>query len=469
MEQEIVRPDVSNFIKSLRDVGYTFDVAIADLLDNSITAGAKTISIIAKKDPVMRLTILDDGIGMSEAELVEAMRLGSKDPEAEREKADLGRFGLGLKTASFSQCKSLTVITKQQSTIAARRWDLDYLSKHNEWTLLKPSEIDISEYEGYEHLVQQTSGTLVVWEAIDGIEKDLFDEEIVHLRNHLSLVFHRFLENDIQFPNIKILLNYQLLEPFNPFNPKHAATQILEKEKIKYQGKTITVQPYILPHHSKIKQSEYDYYATEEGYTKAQGFYLYREGRLLIYGTWWGLNRVSDMHRLVRIQVDVTNDQDHLWNIDVKKSTASPQKGIRDHLRRVLNSVLSQGTKPYTGRGKRVRTSATVPVWEVLLNEEDVRFVVNRSHPLVEAIKRNVDEEQQQLLDLLLSMMEADLPLNAIQSHMISNPHSIQQEKQVSEEQLNEIVEALRKAGYEEDQIDALLDSDRIKKIKGSK
>lgn len=469
MEKEIVRPDVSNFIKSLRDVGYTFAVAIADLLDNSITAGAETILIIAKKEPSLKLEILDNGVGMSESELVEAMRLGSKDPESERNKNDLGRFGLGLKTASFSQCKSLTVITKQQSSIVARRWDLNYLEEQNEWTLLTPDELTIAKYDGYDSLLEQTSGTLVVWEAIDGIEEDLFDEEIINLKNHLSLVFHRFLENDHQFPNIKISLNYQLLDPFNPFNPRHPATQILEREKIKYQGKTINVQPYILPHHSKITQSEYDHYATTEGYTKAQGFYLYREGRLLIHGTWWGLNRVSDMHRLVRIQIDVTNDQDNLWNIDVKKSSASPQKGIRDHLRRILTSVLGQGTKPYTGRGKRIRTSATVPIWEVVLNPEDIRFVFNRSHPLVEAIKKNVDNQQQQLLDLLLSMMEADLPLNAIQSHMISNPHDIQQEKQINEEQLKEIMAVLRKAGYEESQISALLDSDSIKKLRGNK
>lgn len=467
MNFEIVRPDVSNFIQSLRDVGYTFEIALADIIDNSITAQATEIHIFAKKEPSISVSILDNGYSMNEKELIEAMRLGSKDPSRERDKNDLGRFGLGLKTASFSQCKRMTVVSKQQSSIAFRQWDLDKLEQTNEWMLMNPSEADLLHNDAYKKLLEQPSGTLVIWEEIDTIEPEMFESTIVALNRHLSLVFHRFLEGDIGREKLKIFTNYQLLEPFNPFNPRHKATQILEEEKIRYDGHNIIVQPYILPHHSKISENEYNIYATDDGYTKSQGFYLYREGRLLIHGTWWGLNRLSDMHRLIRIKVDITNAQDYIWNIDVKKSTASPQKGVRDNLRRLLNGVLSQGTRPYTGRGRRIKSISSSPAtWDVLINPEDVRFVVNKQHPLLVEIQGYLQNEEKDLLNMYLSTLEANLPITAIQSHMISNPFSIKQDEQIDIEEVKSLIKNLRNAGFTDEKIKALVDDDLLKRAK---
>lgn len=117
---------------------------------------------------------------------------------------------------------------------------------------------------------------------------------------------------------MKIYINGQQLEPFNPFNPKHIATQQLVPEKIKYLDSEVIVQPYILPHHSKLSQQEFEKYATKDGYTKSQGFYLYRAYRLLIFGTWWGMHRTNDAHKLIRIKIDIPNDQDLAWGIDIK-------------------------------------------------------------------------------------------------------------------------------------------------------
>jgi len=469
MEYEIIRPNVSNFVKSLRDVGYTFEIAVADIIDNSVTANASDIYIFATKEPEMSLSILDNGVSMNEKELVEAMRLGSKDPSLERQDNDLGRFGLGLKTASFSQCKKMTVVTKQQTTVNFRQWDLVKLEEENEWKLGKPNEAALMNNEAYLKLMKQTSGTLVIWEDIDAIESEVFDETIINLNRHLSLVFHRFLEGETKIKKIKIYTNYNLLEPFNPFNPRHKATQILQEEKIKYSGHSIAVQPYILPHHSKISDKEYERYATEEGYTKSQGFYLYREGRLLIYGTWWGLNRVSDMHRLVRIKVDITNKQDHLWNIDVKKSTASPQKGIRTHLTKLLKDVLTQGTRPYTGRGRKINVSATVPTWEVSISpqKDDIRFTINKQHPFFVEIQSKVSEELQALINVYISSLEANLPITAIQSHMITNPYAIKQEEQMDIDDVKGIICSLREAGYTDEKIKGILDNDVLNKAEG--
>src|SRR5690606_3175789 len=139
-----------------------------------------------------------------------------------------------------------------------------------------------------------------------------------------------------------------------PFNPEHPASQQLPIEKIKIGKKNVLVQPFILPHHSKVSQAEYEKYATDEGYTKSQGFYLYRANRLLIYGTWWKLHKSIDAHKLVRIKIDITNDQDQYWGIDIKKSTASPNEEIKKDLKRIISQVTEKGSRPYTGRGRKI-------------------------------------------------------------------------------------------------------------------
>lgn len=197
-EIELLEPNPASIIESLRSIGYTMETAIADLIDNSITANAKTINIDSPFEGAnTKIFILDDGDGMSEEKLVEAMRLGSSSASQKRSPRDLGRFGLGLKTATFSQCKRLTVVTKHKGNIAARCWDLDRIIKTNKWCLLKYAE---DEY--LKRLQDMKSGTLIVWEKLDRIisEKDSkaennFNNKKNILRRHLSLTFHRFIEN----------------------------------------------------------------------------------------------------------------------------------------------------------------------------------------------------------------------------------------------------------------------------------
>jgi len=202
-----INPNISNFIISLRDIGYSFDTALADIIDNSISANAKIIKIFASAED-KKAAIIDDGTGMSQAELIEAMRLGSKNPHEERHSNDLGRFGLGLKTASFSQCKKLTVISKYNGHTFGYRWDLEYISKNNKWLL---QEIKINQYENelwYEKLTGLSSGTIVVWEDIDRYEEEVFNIKLSDLNEHLALVFHRFLEGE--FFNMMVVIELKL-------------------------------------------------------------------------------------------------------------------------------------------------------------------------------------------------------------------------------------------------------------------
>ncbi|MDF2052640.1 ATP-binding protein [Priestia megaterium] len=464
MKREIVQPNISNFIKSLRDIGYTFEVAVADILDNSITAKAKNIQISCIPDPVLTFSLLDDGIGMSDKELIEAMRLATNNPDSPRENTDLGKFGLGLKTASFSQCTNLTVLSKKNGIISLKQWDLNYISEKNDWFLITP---DIKEYEKlplFKEFIKQESGTLVVWREIDTFKKSDVPNKLEILRSHLSLVFHCFLEGVVPGEKLlKISVNSQQLAPFNPFNPKHIATQQLISEKIKYLDSEIIVQPYILPHHSKLSQQEFERYATVDGYTRSQGFYLYRAHRLLIYGTWWGMHRTNDAHKLVRIKIDIPNNQDLAWGIDIKKSSANPISEIKQDLKRIIQQVTVKGSRPFTGRGKKIEDKLTNRFWELIAGNDQIHFAINRNHPIIQDLENSLSENQQQLLNVILMGLEGYLPLDAILAQLNLNPLKVNQESLINEKEIQTLVESWRLKGISETFIKQLLKTEVYK------
>lgn len=464
MKKEIIRPNVKNFIKSLRDMGYNFEIAIADIIDNSITAKAKEISILATESPNPIISILDDGIGMTEDDLIEAMRLGSKDPENTRTDTDLGRFGLGLKTASFSQCRKLSVITKQNNSVYARQWDLDYIIDSEDWYLIELENENLINYPQYNDLIKYDSGTLIVWESLDNIETKTFVNTLYSLRDHIALVFHRFLDGE--FSKVNINVNRIPIEPFDPFHTNSNATQRLHVEKFKpsKEFSFTEVSPYILPHHSKVSRYDYEKLATSEGYTKTQGFYLYRAGRLLVYGTWWGLTKVSEAHKLVRIKIDIANDQDHLWNIDIKKSIAQPSNKIKKELNRILGSVLDKGSRIYTGRGRSINKSSTIPFWKVTIDNDQIRFIINKDHPLLKLVRDHSAESE--ILKGYINALEAYLPITAIQSHLISAPHKINQENLLDDNEINELADKLKKMNLSIEHLQLLLETELFKNKK---
>lgn len=459
MEIEIVKPNVKNFIKSLRDIGYTFEIAVADIIDNSISAGSKNIKISALREPELVFSIFDDGSGMEENELIEAMRLSSKDPDEQRNRSDLGKFGLGLKVASFSQCRKLTVLSKKNGVINGRQWDLDYISQENEWSLIKISESQLKNYDFIDALMASDSGTIVTWELIDRYPKESFSEILTKLRSHLGLVFHKFIERK----QLKLFLNEGEIPPFNPFNPDNFATQQGQIEKIRFQNDDIFIQPFILPHHSKLTQDEYDRYSTEEGYIKSQGFYLYRADRLLVYGTWWGLLKTSDAYKLTRIKIDIPNTQDSYWGIDVKKSMASPHRDLKKDLKRIVDSNVTKSSRVYSGRGKIIEDKTSIRFWNLIPENGNFRFGLDRKHPLLETLKSSLSEENKVVLDMYIKGLEEYLPLSSIQAHLQEHPLKVKQESGISDESLKELVKKLRDAGMDDEAIESFYKTELFK------
>jgi hypothetical protein len=360
-DRKLLPPNLSNFLSSFREIGYLSEIALADILDNSVSFKATQIKIKALEEPRKRISICDNGDGMNEAKLEEAMRLSSSSPNDLRDKHDLGRFGLGLKVASFSQCKKLTVFSKTRDCgINGLQWDLDYIAATNDWYALVP---DFNKYKDeVNELSQLESGTQVIWEDIDKFENIDFREEIDKIINHLGLVFHKYIDG-IDGKKLTITINNNFVKSINPFFPG-SARQKLQEYRFLYPKGKVVVTPYILPHHNNVSEIEYKKHALAEGYLKTQGFYLYRNSRLLTWGNWWGLAQSTEALKLVRIEIEIPNTMDSEWNIDLKKSTARPPYIIRQELKKVLNYVNPVGKRVYSGRIPRKDKGNLIHIWD---------------------------------------------------------------------------------------------------------
>ncbi len=397
-------PSAAFLMESIRDCGYTIETAIADLIDNSISAEAKNIEIVLDNDDEGNpmLSIEDDGIGMSQIELLQAMKLCSKDRNKTRDKNDLGRFGMGLKTSSLSQCRQFTVESNINGKASSMTWDLDDLQKIDKWEV-KNNFIE-----------NRKQGTKVIWKKIDRanltIDTPLTNSIIRNIREHLGLVFHRYIDtkNDEQ-KNIKIKFNGINIDAFNPFNEKNFATIKYEPFEHQYQDSTITIQAYILPHKTKVNLEEWEKYEGRGGYTKNQGFYVYREGRLIINGTWFGLLKKTEYTKFCRVKIDITNQKDTDWKIDIKKSNASPPKEIRDMLDNYLSKLEKQGVKVYTRKPVPTFENNHLDLWKKMSKDSQTYYAINRNNPI---IKKFLNQSKDNLD--LLKLMENTLPYDEI-------------------------------------------------------
>lgn len=439
-------PSPLSLLESLRNLGYSMETAIADIIDNSISADADAINIdFSWNDGDPWLAITDNGCGMTRTELVSAMRFGSVSPFVTRSSSDLGRFGLGLKTASLSQCRHLTVLSKREGTVSCCEWDLNRIAHIGEdvWNLGILDHDDIVQRELLWSIYQRAlrhmeSGTIVLWESIDrisernpGTSQDAyFNSRIDDTRNHLQLVFHRFLSpEEVGRKKVHIFMNLDELVAFNPFNPRNVATQELEKQHIILDGSTIVVQPYVLPHHNKVSRQEYEEYAGQGGYLHNQGFYVYRNRRLIIKGTWFRLIKKEELNKLLRVRVDIPNTLDHLWRIDVRKSHASPPETIRNELRQVISRIEISGRRVYRQRGRKLLSTIQSPVWTRVASAGLVYYKVNRNHPLLKELFASLPEEKRSFLENVVLMIESSFPTDMFFHDTATHPESVEQPK----------------------------------------
>lgn len=414
-----IPPYAPTLMESTRAIGYSIEAAIADIIDNSIAASANRVDVDFFPIGESYISILDNGDGMSPDELIAAMQYGSRSPLEVRAENDLGRYGLGMKTASLSQCRVLTVISKKAGVVSGCQWNLDHVKTAEAWSLILLDNNEMERLPSYDKLGISKTGTLVVWQVLDKFavgENDIaeaFKRKMKIIREHLSLVFHRYLSGEIGLKKLDIRMNDRSIVPQDPFMLKKS-TQLMDEEIIVVRGQKVKVKPYILPHITKLTQAELKALGGKEGLRKQQGFYVYRNKRLLIWGTWFRLMRQGDLSKLARVQVDIPNSLDDLWTLDIKKSIATPPEEVKQNLAVVVEKISEGSKRTWTYRGKKETSDDIIHVWNRMISRENgIYYEVNPDHPMINALVQEYPSIRSKI-ELLLNQISMALPLNSL-------------------------------------------------------
>lgn len=401
--QEVI-PSAKRLIRSLRDLGYDFPTAVADLVDNSIEAGSTQITIDVEfngDDSWVR--IVDNGMGMGVDELQEAMRYGS-EREYDNEK-DLGKFGLGLKTASMSQCQRLVVASRSalnKKEIHAYSWDMDHVDATNRWEIIKVPKKELNFI--LNHYLDNSTGTVVVWQRLDRIlgykhpYGEFAKKRLINmcrdLEMHLAMVFHRFLAGEVPGKRLKIILNGNLIEPWDPFARNETFTQILDSIPVhlEHEGKTgtVTLEPYVLPHQDDFSSRDaFNQASGPKKWNRQQGFYIYRGNRLIQSGGWCGLKTIDEHMKLARIALSFSPHLDDAFKINVAKMNVQLPVQIKDQIDAATKPVARVAQETY-----RKRTSTHVV-------EQPAYVSSHRSPPQVQDNIPQIDHGNMQQKPLL--------------------------------------------------------------------
>lgn len=362
-------PSARRLISSLRDLGYGFSDAVAELVDNSIEAGANFIQVQLVFDGEdSYLVILDNGSGMTPPAIREAMRFGSNRLYADE---DLGRFGLGLKTASLSQCDELIVASRQgeqRARINSFMWSMEHVTKTDRWEILTVPAADLP-IEVYNHL-STTIGSAVCWKRLGRLlgyrwptgkhaeqeSRRMLDE----LRLGLGATFHRFLSGELGKRRVGIFVNGEPVEPWDPFCRAESATDVLPPFRVPVsngdRSMDLTFHPYLLP---TVQSFSSPRAAMRAGglrrWNKQQGFYIYRAGRLLQSGGWSGLRTADEHTKLIRILVDIPKGMDETFKVNISKMRVSLPREIRTQCLDLLAPMIKAAQEKYrSGNGSAV-------------------------------------------------------------------------------------------------------------------
>lgn len=418
-------PAANKLMNSMRSMGYSFNAAVADIIDNSISAHAKRIDVKFPVSPNdLYVAICDDGCGMSKNELEDAMKYGSDLKGDERADDDLGRYGLGMKSASLSQCRKMTVISKKNDVTSAYSWDLDLVEEKQDWFMIEYAPNEIVQLKFSQYLDDKVSGTVVVWENFDFLRKNEGDvflglskiEE--PLSKYLELIFHRYLSRTDE-RKVDIWLNNYHLIPVDPFLENHKKTNVRRKINIPIIDsngieRMVTAQPFILPFQKDMSKKDKKLVGGMEDYRTKQGFYIYRNERLILWGTWFGRHK-DELTKHARIKVDIPNTLDDIWALDIKKQTASIPNSIKRQLTRAVDEAMDIAIKVQTYRGTTVNKTAN-PIWNRIVDEhtDSFRYEINRDSTIFDLIKKDVDDATWAKIDMVLEEVEKSIPYQQI-------------------------------------------------------
>lgn len=473
-EIKTITPPATSLLKGLRAIGYSFSTAVADLIDNSITAQAKNIKLYS--DPLEEepyFVIFDDGYGMNFNELENAMTFGSDRSEKEECEEDLGRFGLGLKSASLSQCKKLIVVSKRYGRINAMSYDVDYIEKTNSWDLMILSEDEIYKLPFVDELIKLDSGTIVIWNKFDKLLSEsgnnfenAFRNTIGAMKKHIEYVFHRF------YDTINIFSNNKRIEKRDPFLLSSLRGQHGRESIISVNNEMIRVIPHTLPYANKLTSEEKALLGNPKSIYDEQGFYIYRNKRLIYWGNWMHMGYKSELNKLARIQVDIPSTLDEMWMLDVKKSSAKIPDVIKERIKTAIEESTIKSKRVIRYRGDN-EAKSSCPIWNRIKDRDGfVRYEINRENPLINILFDNIGRNEKKILENLLSQVECYLPKSRIQNDNADAINIINGDEDIEDTKLiDDIITCLSlfPEAVRESQLDILLKCEAYQKIANKK
>lgn len=426
---EEASPNPEFLIKSIAEQGYSLETSLADLMDNSISANANKIEVLIdmEKEP-FRLFLADNGDGMTEESLIKNMQFPSNSPDNKRDDEDLGRFGLGMKTASFSQTRKFTVLSKPQgeTIFKGRTWDVDFL-KNNGWKIIVNSENEIDDLvQQYKKLSNDhlnkfegfNANTIIIWSGLYKFEnyleeknrKNALKKEINEVTaDYLSLVFHRFMEKSIN--TLKIRINNIQVNPFNPFPENEKDFRQIEPKQSQFKSDVIKIEGYVLPSRSieESKQGLSIWTTRYRGLMDMEGLYIYRADRIILFGGWNGLIKKAPRLQLARLKVEVGNKVDHLLHLNVAKSQISIPHELRVAFELYIDELKIEAEREFYNRGIRKFSGAKTPdnnqLFERSSSDKGSILEVNTNFPLIKILKESLNNDQNTKLNLILRMI----------------------------------------------------------------
>jgi hypothetical protein len=427
----------STIINLMRYNGYSFNLAVADIIDNSITGQVKSknvnINIIGQSVNDLYVTIQDDGLGMDFDELKRAMNLSDKGPTTKRSKDDLGKFGLGLKSASFSQCSNLIVLSKKTSTeLIGMEWDLNYVAENNDWSTNVLESSAINEVIERNKINIGSQGTAVIWRNCDYVFDSVLEGNksqeyiatlILELQKNLSLVFHKYISH-----GLTLSVNGFELEPMDPFcinGAEGSRSTVQYEEVMDLEGHQVNITGYLLPHITKLGGKKREEKISLNGDLMAgQGLYFYRVDRLISWGSWHNLIKKSEANKLARIEISVGNDLDHFWLLEIKKSKIVIPFKIKERIKALMDNVAKGSDRVSTRRVEQ--PSKPFALWKRVLDKDKktLQYSVNFNHPL---LKSFIDENglDKDVVSSLVKLIESTFPIEELKNDISQRTYKI--------------------------------------------
>lgn len=434
LKTEDATPSPEYLIKSIAEQGYSLETSLADLIDNSISASANKIEILINPDKSpFTLFLADNGHGMSEETLKKCMQFPSSSLEDQRINSDLGRFGLGLKTASFAQTRRFTVLSRPAGSndYSGRTWDVSHLKEKQIWEIIinTPQEIrqlldDYSELssEFLNHFPGFSPNTIVIWQGLYKFEEYLdVQDRSSSLKNqvsettaeYLSLVFHRFMEREDS--PLCIRVNNALIRPFNPFPTSITDLRPIESRQRAFKSDIIKLEGYVLPVRSieESKEANNIWTTKSRGLMDMEGMYIYRSDRVILFGGWNGIIRKSPRLQLARLKVEVGNRVDNLLHLNVAKSQITIPYDLRFGFLKYISELKDEAEKEYFNRGIRKisskKTDSVPQLFHRMASNRGTLLEINADFPLIAILESSIDSESRKVLKVLFRMINTTI------------------------------------------------------------